>query len=186
MTKTIETSRLTLRAFELSDIDAAFKNWMSDSKVTEFLTWKTHTDISVTERTIKSWLTEYENPDYYNWTIVLKEIAEPIGSISVVGQKEELGILHIGYCIGSVWWHRGIMTEAFRSIISFLFDEVGANRIESQHDPNNPHSGGVMKKCGLTYEGTPRQADSNNKGIVDAAVYSILRSEWIKTSRYYL
>ena len=35
-----------------------------------------------------------------------------------------------------------------------------------------------MKKCGLKYEGTLRQADYSNKGIVDAAMYSILRSEW--------
>ena len=62
---------------------------------------------------------------------------------------------------------------------SYLFLEVGANRIESQHDPDNPHSGGVMKKCGLKYEGTLRQADYSNRGIVDACVYSILRSEWL-------
>ena len=62
--------------------------------------------------------------------------------------------------------------------IAFLFEEVGANRIESQHDPDNPNSGKVMEKCGLKYEGTLRQADFSNKGIVDAAVYSILRSEW--------
>ena len=35
-----------------------------------------------------------------------------------------------------------------------------------------------MKKCGLTYEGTLRQADISNKGIVDACMYSLLKSEW--------
>ncbi len=86
--------------------------------------------------------------------------------------------MHIGYCIGSRWWHQGITSEAFRAVIAYLFKEVGANRIESQHDPNNPHSGDVMKKCGLRYEGTLRQADYSNKGIVDACMYSILRSEF--------
>ena len=62
----------------------------------------------------------------------------------------------------------------------YLFNEVEANRIESQHDPNNPHSGNVMKKCGLKYEGTLRQADFSNKGIVDACVYSLLKDEWVK------
>ena len=57
---------------------------------------------------------------------------------------------------------------------------MGANRIESQHDPNNPHSGNVMKKCGLVYEGTLRQADFSNKGIVDACMYSLLKEEWKK------
>ena len=57
-------------------------------------------------------------------------------------------------------------------------EEVGVNRIESQHDPNNPNSGLVMKKCGLKYEGTLRQADWSNKGIVDACMYSLLKAEW--------
>ena len=61
-----------------------------------------------------------------------------------------------------------------------MFEEVGANRIESQHDPDNPNSGLVMKKCGLTYEGTLRQADYSNRGIDDACIYSLLKEEWIK------
>lgn len=68
--------------------------------------------------------------------------------------------------------------EAFNAIIQFFFEEVGVNRIESQHDPNNPNSGKVMQKCGLRYEGTLRQADWSNKGVVDACMYSLLKSEW--------
>ena len=133
-TKTIETERLRLRAFQLSDIEPAYRNWTSDANVTEFLRWQTHTDISVTERVIKDWIKQSEKLDFYQWAIVLKEINEPIGSISVVKQNEALGILHIGYCIGSKWWRQGITSEAFRGIIPYLFQEVGANRIEAQHD----------------------------------------------------
>ena len=53
------------------------------------------------------------------------------------------------------------MSEAFKEIIRFLFEDVGLNRIEAYHDPRNPHSGDVMKKCGLLYEGTARQAGKN-------------------------
>jgi len=179
-TITIETERLRLRAFELSDAEAAYKNWTSDANVTAFLRWPTHPDIATTERVLRDWVEESKKPDFYQWAIVLKAIREPIGTISVVGRNEMLNILHIGYCIGSKWWHRGITSEAFSAIIPYLFDEVGANRIESQHDPNNPHSGDVMKKCGLQYEGTLRQADFSNQGIVDACVYSLLKEEWLK------
>jgi len=110
-----------------------------------------------------------------------KQRKEGIGTISVVDKNDDLNILHIGYCIGSKWWHKGITSEAFSAIIPYLFNEVGANRIEAQHDPNNPYSGNVMKKCGLTYEGTLRQADISNKGIVDACMYSLLKSEWNDT-----
>jgi len=79
----------------------------------------------------------------------LKDINEPIGTISVVDKNEQLDILHIGYCIGNKWWGKGITSEAFATIIPFLFEEVGANRIESQHDPNNPNSRNVIKKMRL-------------------------------------
>ena len=59
-----------------------------------------------------------------------------------------------------------------------MFDEVGVNRLEARHNVNNPNSGGVMKKCGLTYEGTLRQAATDNTGLMDLSVYSILRSEY--------
>lgn len=177
-TKTIETARLTLRAFRLDDSEAAFRNWTSDDRVTEFLRWKTHADLSATERVIQEWVKESEKSEFYQWAIVLKEIGEPVGTISVVDRNESLGIVHIGYCIGSKWWHQGITSEAFCAIIPYFFGEIGVNRIESQHDPNNPRSGHVMKKCGLTYEGTLRQADFSNQGIVDACIYSLLKSEW--------
>ena len=92
--------------------------------------------------------------------------------------NDDLSIVHIGYCLGRAWWHRGIMSEALKAVIDFFFDEVGANRIESRHDPRNPHSGMVMKKCGMVYEGTLRRSDVNNRGIVDEAYYGLLREEW--------
>lgn len=179
-TVTIETERLILRRFLPADKDAAYMNWTSDEKVTEFLRWPTHKSIEVTERVLSSWISEYENPAFYQWAIVLKELGEPIGTISVVEQDEKTEKLHIGYCIGSKWWHSGYTSEAFAAIIPFFFEEVGAKRIESQHDSENPNSGKVMKKCGLIYEGTLRKADWSNRGIVDACMYGMLASDYFR------
>ena len=35
-----------------------------------------------------------------------------------------------------------------------------------------------MEKSGLKYEGTLRKADWNNKGIVDACMYALLKEEY--------
>lgn len=178
----IETERLLLRKFTESDISAAFKNWTSDEKVTEYLRWPMHNSIDITRNILIEWIKFYEKKDFYQWAIILKKYGtEPIGTISIVDKNERLNMVHIGYCIGSKWWNQGITTEAFLGIIPFLFEKVKVNRIESQHDPNNPSSGKVMIKCGLKYEGTLRQADFSNKGIVDASVYSLLVSEYYAT-----
>ncbi len=100
---TIETPRLILRKFTLNDVDTSFKNWTSDDKVTEFLRWQTHKDIKVTKSVIKKWIKDYKKPDFYQWVIVLKEINQPIGTISGFGLCEKKNKVHIGYCIGAQW-----------------------------------------------------------------------------------
>lgn len=176
----IETDRLNLRRFAAGDIPAAFRNWTSDTKVTEFLRWPAHGNIDVTERVLNGWISRYDKPDFYQWAIVPKEINEPVGTISVIEMDEKTEKIHIGYCIGSKWWHSGYTSEAFSAIIPFFFEQVGVNRIEARHDPDNPNSGKVMRKCGLIYEGTLRKAGWSNKGIVDECVYGMLASDYFK------
>lgn len=142
---------MILRKFNISDSIAVFHNWTGDEKL-----------------------------DFYQWAIVLKEINEPIGTISVVELDEKTEKVHIGYCIGSKWWHLGYTSEALAAIIPFFFEQVGVNRIESQHDPENANSGKVMKKCGLVCEGILRQADWSNKGIVDACMHGMLASNYFQ------
>lgn len=176
----METERLILRRFVSEDIPLAFKNWLTDETVTRFLSWLPHKDISVSEKILGGWIDSYKNDDFYQWAIVLKETDEPIGTISVLHTNERIDCFEIGYCIGSKWWHKNIMTEAFGAVISFFFDVVGANRIEAHHDPNNPASGRVMQKCGLAYEGTLRQGTRSNQGITDTCVYAILAEDYYK------
>ena len=181
-TQRIETPRLILRMAQMSDAEPMFRNWTSDSEVTKFLSWPTYQSVNTAYEVLGFWIKEYEKADFYQWMIVLKEINEPIGSISVVHLRDDIAQAEIGYCIGRSWWHKGIMTEALTAIIEFLFTEVGINRIEAKHDTNNPHSGGVMKKCGMKYEGISRASDRNNQGICDTAQYAILRKDYSATS----
>ena len=174
----IETPRLILRRFDMADVQPMFNNWASDPEATRYLTWPPHAGPDMTEAILRDWTGAYARSDFYQWAIVPKELGENIGTISIVGMNEKTDMLHFGYCIGSKWWRNGYTSEALAGILPFLFDEVGANRVESQHDPENANSGKVMLKCGLKYEGTLRQAERTMRGIVDSSVYSILKSEW--------
>ena len=176
-TRMIETKRLLLRKFVIEDADAMFRNWASDKEVTKFLTWTVYTSLDAAIHILNEWTTSYEKPDFYQWAIVPKDVNEPIGSISVVSTNEKTQMAEIGYCIGRLWWNQGITSEALRAVIDFMFDQVGANRIQAKHDVNNPHSGLVMKKCGMKYEGTLRSAAVNNQGVCDVSIYALLKSD---------
>ncbi len=177
-TQRLETERLILRSFISEDAVAMYKNWASDPEVTKFLMWKTHSKQEESQSIIDDWVKQYSNEKYYHWAIVLKENGnEPIGAIAVGHMNEQVSATQISYCLGKPWWHQGIMSEALQAVMNFLFDVVGASRIEARHDPRNPNSGKVMQKCGMKYEGTLRSSDWNNQGICDACYYALLKSE---------
>lgn len=177
-TKVIETERLILRPFQENDVEPMFRNWASDPEVTKFLTWPVHENADISRHVVRSWIDENKNPRNYQWAIELKEIHEPIGSISAVKADDSTESATIGYCIGRSWWRLGITTEALRAVIAFFFREVGVNCVNACHDPRNPNSGKVMRKCGMTYEGTWRAGGVNNQGVCDESWYSILRKEF--------
>ena len=174
-TQIIRTERLILRRFRQEDAQAMFDNWASDDEVTKYMTWSTHADLATSQWVVNDWVSSYEKDDFYQWAIEFE--GQIIGSISVVDYREDIARATIGYCIGRKWWHKGIMSETLKAVMDYLFDEIGFNRIEACHDPNNPNSGKVMAKCGMKYEGTHRQSGRNNQGICDEAFYALLKSE---------
>ncbi len=111
----------------------------------------------------------------------LEEEGKIIGNISVVSYREDTMSAILGYCLGSRWWGNGIMPEAAKGVLTFLFEEVGFHRIAADHDKNNPKSGRVMQKIGMKYEGTLRKAGFCNQGIIDEVWYSILKEEWFQS-----
>lgn len=160
----LETERLILRPFRREDGEAMFRNWARDPEVTRFLTWPPHESVEVSQSIAALWERESRKPEVYQWAIVPRSLGEPIGSLSVVRIDEAVDAMELGYCIGRPWWGMGYTAEAVRAVIAYLFREVGANRIAACHDVDNPHSGRVMEKAGMTREGTLRAAQRTIRG----------------------
>jgi len=176
-TRTLETKRLILRRFEIEDAEDMYNNWASDSEVTKYLTWPTHSSSEVTKMILRDWVSKYKGDDYFNWAIVYKETEEVIGSISVVKFDEVISSADIGYCMSRSLWGKGIMPEALTEVIDYLLNEVELNRVAACHAVENPKSGRVMDKAGMKLDGVLRQAGKNNQGICDEVWYSILKSD---------
>lgn len=177
-TVTIESDRLILRKFSIDDAEDMFHNWASDSAVVDFLSWEPHSSIDVTRQVISTWISAYESDSTYNWCIVMKDTGKAIGHISATQINEKNQRCELDYLLGKAYWNKGIMTEALKLVIDFLFDEVGINRIQAKHDIDNPASGKVMQKAGMKYEGTLRQYRKRRNGTFGcSSVYSHLKGE---------
>ena len=174
----LRTPRLLLRRFTPEDAQAMFDTWAYDSRVTRYLTWLPHGSPVFTRELLENWCASYERPEVYNWAIEYKGM--PVGNISVVRMDETDGYAELGYCLGTAYWNTGIMTEAASAVIDFLFSEVGAGRVGISHAVENPASGRVALKCGLTFEGTRQAAYRTSDGALhDLNVYGIRRDAWV-------
>lgn len=176
-TRTIETDRLILRQARIEDAQPMFHNWCSDDDVTKYLTWPTHENIEVTKWVLNDWTAGYDKDNFYQWTIVLKDLGQPIGTIDVHDLDDTASVGEIGYCIGKPWWRKGIMSEALAAVLSYMFDQVGMRELIANHDANNPNSGAVMKKCGMKFAGLIPQGGKNNQGICDICRYTLSAEE---------
>lgn len=181
--ETIETKRLVLRPFMLEDVPAMFEHWAGRQDNITHVTWPAHENQEITRDVITSWIKE-ERSGYYHWAIVEKANQMLIGNISIVDYKRDTKTAEIGYILGKDFWNEGFMTEALKAVIASLFEKTDINRIQAVFDTENPASGKVMTKAGMSYEGTLRQASINNRGLVDIAVFAILKSDYLKEKTY--
>lgn len=143
----IETERLILRPITLDDAEACF-SWNSDDRVAKYMSYPRCTDISQTIDWIKSTLTDEQE---WNWAFVLKAENKVIGTGGIGPNKFMEGYWGIGYNLHYDYWHKGYCTDAMRAIVDFAHNELGVNKICSDHAIDNPRSGKVMEKLGLKF-----------------------------------
>lgn len=150
-TQTIETERLILRQYQISDAEDMFNNWVADIEVTRFWGWTPHKDIDETKTLLLEWISEYNILTTYHWVIVLKENNQAIGYIYLNEISEINKSSAIHYLISRKYWNRGIATEACKAVVEYAFSKIGIKVINTHHHIDNPASGKVMQKVGMEF-----------------------------------
>jgi len=172
-----ETERLMIRKIIPEDTDDMF-SYASRPETSKYLLWEPHPSSAYTADLIHYLQKEYVSGRYGDYAIILKETGRMIGTVGFTSFDEKNSVAEVGYVISPDYWHRGIATEALKTVLSIAFFDLGAQRVEAKYIPDNVFSRKVMEKCGLTYEGTAR-GKMLIKGIRrDIAYCSILREEY--------
>ena len=169
-TQEIKTKRLRLRRFKVEDYRDMFV-FGGNPEVNKYLSYKLHQNPEETKNLLANWVKGYEDPETYNWAIEYEK--KVIGSISVVGFDEKLNAYCLGWQIDRPYWNKGIMTEAAKAVIDYLFD-VGFKKIAASFDTENIASGRVMQKIGMTKEGCEKNViRKKDNTVYDRDIYSI-------------
>ncbi len=145
-TPRLETERLILRKFTADDTEALYRI-LGDREVNTFLPWFPLKSIEEARALFETrYAAAYEKERGYLYAVCLKEGDCPIGYVTAGTE----GGYDLGYGLRKEFWGRGIVTEAGRAVIDQVRRD-GLPFITATHDVNNPRSGAVMRRLGMTY-----------------------------------
>ena len=149
---TIETKRLLLRRWKLSDAEVLYE-YACDPEVGPHAGWPPHRSAEESRMIIR----EVFSNDY-TWAVVLKETNEPIGCMGYypfgksnieIGENDA----EVGYWIGKPHWNKGYCTEALQAMIRYCYEKKHFETLWADFFIDNPASSKVMEKCGFTDTG---------------------------------
>lgn len=148
---TIETERLILRPWKQTDLDDFFE-YASVDGVGEMAGWKHHEN----KEKSQSILDLFINDDR-TFAIVLKDNNKVIGSLGVekYGMEKVLSEFfdyqgrEIGFVLSKDYWGKGLMPEAVKAVIDYLFNVATLDFLTCGYYEFNNQSKKVQEKCGF-------------------------------------
>ena len=172
----LETERLRLRPLSMRDERDMYR-YASDPAVSRHVLWDAHESPRQTRSALRASIRQYRNGAPSSFAIERKRDRRMIGTIGFMWVSYEHRSGEVGYSLARDCWNQGYATEALSAVLRFGFDVLKLNRIEAQHEADNPASGRVMEKCGMKFEGTLRSRIFNKGRFSDVRLYAILRDD---------
>ena len=148
----LETDRLILRAWEITDLDDFFE-YASVEGVGEKAGWEHHKSKDKSLEILKIFIEEKKV-----FAIVLKENQKAIGSIGIEELSEELdkdldNLLgrELGYVLNKDYWNKGIMKEAVSKVVDYCFNTLKLNFLMASYFNHNIASKKVLENLNFKF-----------------------------------
>lgn len=170
----IQTKRLLLRPFELSDA-SALKEIMSDFPTIA----ETAIPYPYIEGYAEKWIEEQLKlmQEGVGMTFGITIDAILIGSVRLeIEPKHQRAKLD--YFLAKDKWGQGYATESCFAVLGYAFNHLNIIRIFAGHIKHNEASGRVLKKIGMKQEGILRHHVVHSGIPYDVICYSILKEEY--------
>ena len=148
----IQTQRLTLRPFALSDLHSTYA-YASDAGNIRHMIYLPHKTLADTERFLQRAAREWRKqaPLAYEFALMLGQAH--IGGVSVeLDESRQQG--ELGWVIHRDYQSQGYATEAAKAVLGFAFDTLKLPKAVAHCDARNEASYRVMQKIGLLLEST--------------------------------
>jgi ribosomal-protein-alanine N-acetyltransferase len=177
----LETKRLQLREFRLTDAQAVFEIFSQDA-VTKYHNLETMTSAGQAVNLVRGRIGIFNHDVGIRWAIVMQnDLDIVIGSCGFYDLDKDHRSAEIGYDLHPAYWHQGIMTEALRAGINFGYSDrfyFHLNRIQALTYLDHKISGLLLLKLGFQEEGILRNYGYWKGEYHDLRVYSLIREDW--------
>lgn len=167
----LRTDRLVLRPWKESDLQD-FHAYARVEGVGQMAGWAPHRSMEESGAILGMFIRGKH-------TFAVEYCGKVIGSVGIEEYKENvypeydaLPGREIGYVLSRDYWGQGLMPEAVRAVIHYLFSSVGLDFLIVGHFPRNQQSRRVIEKCGFQYVRTTEFETSY--GIVETSMEYIL------------
>ncbi len=177
--KTLETERLILRSWDLSDSKDLFEYAQSEL-VGPRAGWPPHENEEKSKEIIENFIKHNEV-----WAIELKSEKKVIGSIGLHKRQSDPTNTdplqkEIGYVLSPKYWGMGIMPEAVKCVLHFGFTEEKLNLIWCACDEDNHNSKRVIEKCKFKYKFKRQQEKKLLNKTVISCFHNISKEEYVE------
>jgi len=175
----LETERLVLRALTEDDAEAIFE-YCSNPNVSRFTLWEPHKTVEDARRFIRDYvLPKYEQQIPEPFGVTLKGHPDRvIGTVGCFMVSKDNRTMELAYALDEQYWGKGIVVEAARAVLEYVFDHYPVERLQCRCKIENAPSSRVMQKLGMSKEGTLRSSIFHRDRFWDMDYYSLLRAEW--------
>lgn len=164
MQKVIETFRLYLREFDLSDAKNMF-DLNNDKEVIKY----TGDDHFSSELEALDFIKNYDHYKIHGfgrWAVILKKSNEFIGWSGL--KLNEENNIDIGFRFYKKYWGLGFASESAKAVLEYGFNVLKLECIVGRVAPENIASVRILEKLGMKFK-----KQGNCHGIEDAKIYSI-------------
>jgi|GEM_PF-290991 len=177
----IETENLILKEINPDIINYAFQN-LKDREIMNFLGFKALKELRLEKQRYEKGFTTWDI-SLKRWQLVERASQEVVGICGFHTWYINHFRAEVGYAITDENYKRkGLMSEAFKRVIEFGFQEMNLNRIEAFISPDNVPSLEFIQKFGFIREGRLRQHYYKFNQAMDSIVYSFLRDDYISST----
>jgi RimJ/RimL family protein N-acetyltransferase len=114
----------------------------------------------------------------FAYAVIAGEAATPVGLIHVRGLDPGFETAAWECTLAPSVRGSGAFLEAARLVGTFVFESVGAYRLEARVVLQNGRANGALRKLGAVQEGILRRSARHRGEYVDQVLWSVLKDDW--------